>query len=133
MIPVDDGTQQPIYSLRPHESKKALGLEDCPAGGSFAQLKTIKEKVGEWMNRKKNGHLPAGWAWIAYKYQHWPSIRYGIGTMTNDMEEVEQLLDEFDYGLLNILGIARTVKTRMEKIFIQPLVGLEYSIWQQTN
>ena len=61
------------------------------------------------MNRMKNGHLPAEWAWIAYTYQHL-SIRYGIGTMSNNMEEAEQLLDEFDYCLLNILGIARTVK-----------------------
>ena len=62
MIPMDGGTQQPIYSLSPHESKKALGAEDCPAGGSSAQLKTIKEKVKKWMNRMKNEHLPAGWA-----------------------------------------------------------------------
>ena len=34
MIPDDDGTEQPIYSLSPKESKKALGVEDCPAGGS---------------------------------------------------------------------------------------------------
>ena len=91
-------------------------MEDCPAGGNATQLKTIKEKVKEWMNRMKNGHLPAKWAWVAYKYQHWPSIRYGIGTMTNDMEEAEELLDEFDYGLLNILGIARTVKTGWRKL-----------------
>ena len=31
MIPVDDGSQKPIYSLGPHESRKALGAEDCPA------------------------------------------------------------------------------------------------------
>ena len=64
----------------------------------------------------KNGHLPAKWAWVAYRYQHWPGIRYGIGTMTNDMEEAEELLDEFDYGLLNILGIARTVKKGWRKL-----------------
>ena len=69
------------------------------------------------MNRMKNGHLSVGWAWIAYKYQHWPSIRYEIGTMTNDMEEVEELLDEYDFGFLNIfLGIARTVKVGWRKI-----------------
>ena len=65
MIPMDDGTQQPIYRLGPYESKKALEVEDCPAGGRSAQLKIIKEKVKKWMNRMKNGHLSAGWAWIA--------------------------------------------------------------------
>ena len=68
MIPMDDGTQQTIYSLSPHESKKALGVEECPAKGSSAQLKTIKDKLKKGMNRMKNGHLPAGWAWMACKY-----------------------------------------------------------------
>ena len=116
MIPVDDGSQRPIFSLSPHESKKVLGVEDCPAGGNADQLRTTKEKVKVWLNRMKNGHLPAKWAWVAYRYQHWPGIRYGIGTMTNDMEEAEELLDEFDYGLLNILGIARTVKKGWRKL-----------------
>ena len=79
MIPVDDGSQKPICSLSPHESRKALGVEDCPAGGSAVQLETVKSKVGDWINRMKNGHLPAKWAWVTYKFQLWASIRYGIG------------------------------------------------------
>ena len=47
MIPMDGGTKQPIYSLSPHESKKALGVEDCLAGGSSTELKMIKKKVKE--------------------------------------------------------------------------------------
>ena len=57
-----------------------------------------------------NGHLPAKWAWVAYKLQLWPGVKYGIGTMTNDTEEAERLLDDHDYNLLNLLGISRTVK-----------------------
>ena len=85
-------------------------MEDCPAGGSATKLEAIKTKVGDWINRMKNGHLSAKWAWVTYKYQLWPSIRYVIGIMTNGMEKAEELLDEHDYNLLNILGIARTVK-----------------------
>ena len=36
--------------------------------------------------------------------------------MTNNMGEAEHLLNEFDYGLLNILSIARTVKVGWRKI-----------------
>ena len=43
-------------------------------------------------------------------------IRYGIGTMANDVEEAEELLVEHDYSLLNILGIARTVKKGLRKL-----------------
>ena len=55
MIPEDDGTEKPIYSLSPHENREALGVTDCLAGGSAEQLKTIKTKVGEWINRMKMG------------------------------------------------------------------------------
>ena len=116
MIPVDDGNQKQILSLGPHESKKSLGVEDCPAGGGATQLEAIKTEVGDWIYRMKHGHLPAKSAWVAYKYQLWSSIRYGIGTMTNNMEETEELLDEYDHNLLNILGIARTVKKRWRKL-----------------
>ena len=64
----------------------------------------------------KNGHLPAKWAWETYKFQLSPSIRYGIGTMANDMKAAEELLDDHDYNLLNILGIARTVKKGWRKL-----------------
>ena len=53
---------------------------------------------------------------MAYKLQLWPGAKYGIGTMTNDMEEAEQLLDDHDYNLLNILGIAKTVKKGWRKL-----------------
>ena len=48
--------------------------------------------------------------WVAYRSQLWPGIRYGIGTMTNDLEEAEEVLNKSDYNMLNVLGIASTVK-----------------------
>jgi hypothetical protein len=64
----------------------------------------------------KNGHLPSHVAWIAYKHQLWPSLRYGLGTMTNDMEAAEKLLNKTDYRTLNILGIFRNVTTGLQKL-----------------
>ena len=59
---------------------------------------------------------PAKWAWVAYKLQLWPGVKYGIGTMTNGVEEAERLQDDHDYNLLNILCIARTVKKGWRKM-----------------
>ena len=36
-------------------------------------------------------------SWIAYKFQLWPWIRYGIGTVTNDLKEAEEVLDKTDH------------------------------------
>ena len=64
----------------------------------------------------KNGHLSSSMGWIAYKFQLWPGVRYGIVTMTNDLEEAEEVLDKKDYQLLNMLGIASTVKKGWPRI-----------------
>ena len=53
VIPVDGGSQKPILSLGPHESRKALGVEGCSAGGSATQPEAIKTKVGGRINRMK--------------------------------------------------------------------------------
>ena len=48
-------------------------------------------------------------AWIAYRLQLWPGLRYGLGTMTNNIEEATSVSTKTDYRMLNILGVARTV------------------------
>jgi hypothetical protein len=116
LIPSDTGSPTPILSLDPHESKKTLGVRDCPAGGSKSHLKHIQDKVNAWIDKMKNGHLPSSMGWIAYKFQLWPGVRYGIGTMTNDLEEAEEFLDKTDHRMLNVLGIARAVKKGWRRI-----------------
>ena len=48
--------------------------------------------------------------WIAYKFQLWSGVRYVIGTETNDHKEAEKVLDKRDHRMLNIFGIASTMK-----------------------
>jgi hypothetical protein len=64
----------------------------------------------------KNGHLPSHVVWIAYKHQLWPSLGYGLGTMTNNEEEAENLLSKADCNTLNVLGIFRNVSTGLWKL-----------------
>ena len=45
IITMDDEIQKPIYSLSPHESRKALGVKDCPAGGRVEQLGTKNPRL----------------------------------------------------------------------------------------
>ena len=44
LIPSNTGPPNPILSLNPHESKKALGIRDCPAGGNNHISNTYKTK-----------------------------------------------------------------------------------------
>jgi hypothetical protein len=64
----------------------------------------------------KNGHLPNHIAWVAYKHQLWPGLRYGLGTMTNDLEAAKQLLDNTDWKSLNILGVLWNVTKGLRRL-----------------
>ena len=50
-------------------------------------------------------------AWIAYSLQLTTAVKYGIGTLTNDIEEASELLHKEDFKTLPILGINRCVLT----------------------
>ena len=86
-----------------------LGIHDSPSGGNAAHLTYIQEKVSTWVGRMINGHLPSHMAWVAYRHQLWPGVRYGLGTMTNDLEVTDGLLHKEDYRMLNVLGVVRSV------------------------
>jgi hypothetical protein len=97
-------------------SKKTLGIYDAPAGGNKGHLNHIESKTTTWINRMTNGHLLSHIAWVAYRQQLWPSLRYGLGTMTNNINPAAKLLDNFNYKTLNVLGILRNVTKGLRKI-----------------
>jgi len=111
-----DGTEQVIEQKAPTFSMKTLGVYDSPTGGNKGHLDYIRSKTSIWTSRMKNGHLPSHIAWLAYRLQLWASLRYGIGTMTNDIEEAEELLDQQDRSILNILGIVKNVTRQLRRI-----------------
>jgi hypothetical protein len=89
-----DGTRTPITQEEVTVSKKTLGIYDLPAGGNEDHLKYIQEKASTWISRMINRHLPHHMAWVAYKLQLWPGLRYRLGTMTNDIEAAASPLNE---------------------------------------
>jgi hypothetical protein len=54
-------------------------------------------------------------AWIAYKLQLWPGLRYGLGTMTNDIKEAASVNTEIDYKMFNVLGVVLGVARAVTK------------------
>ena len=115
-VPVDDGETFTFKSLPLNKEKEFLGVYDSPEGGNKEQIKKISEKVSTWTTRMRNAHLPSYLGWLAYKQKLWPSVKYGIGVMTNDMEEIEDLLAKQDYETMNCLGVACTAKTGWRKL-----------------
>jgi len=104
-----DGTKSLINQEEVTVSRKTLGIHDSLAGGNEEHLKYTQQKASTWTDRMTNGHLPHHMAWIAYRLQLWPGLKYGLGTMTNDIKEATRVNTKTDYRMLNILGVARTV------------------------
>jgi len=100
---------------------KTFGVHDSPAGNNEGHLKFVYSKASVWINRMKNSHLPSHMAWMAYKLQLWAGLRYGIGTMTNDIEEAEELFKPQEQDILNILGIVKNVTRELRRL--QPTFG----------
>jgi hypothetical protein len=111
-----DGSKSSIKQEAIQTSKKTLGIYDSPAGGNQGHLEYIHGKLTKWINRMRNGHLPSHMAWIAYKLQLWPGLRYGLGTMTNNLEATETIFDKADYETMPIIGVAHTVKRELRKL-----------------
>jgi hypothetical protein len=70
----------------------------------------------QWVTRIANGHLPSHIAWVVYKHQILPGLRYGLGTMTNNLEPAKKLLDSTNYKTLNVLGVMRNVTRGLWKL-----------------
>ena len=98
------------------EEKKFLGVFDSPSGGNVEQIEKINEKVETWTNRMRNGHLPSYLGWKSYHLKLWPSIRWGLGVMTNDVEEMEDLFNKHDYNMMNLFGVASTITAGFQKL-----------------
>ncbi len=127
-----DGTKSSIKQEEILTAKKTLGIYYALSGGNQGHLEYIHGKLTTWITRMQNGHIPAHMAWIVYKLQLWPGLRFGLDTMTNDLEAAEMIFDKADYDVMPLLGIARTVKKELES-YTQPLADLVYFICPRSS
>ena len=125
-------TTNPIVSLDVYESRKTPCVRDCLNGGNESHLEYIRKKVDSWIDNVNNGHLSSPMGWIAYKFQLWPGVRYGIGTLTNDLEEAGEVLVKTDYRMLIILEIASTITRGWRWIYLT-LSGFGLSVLPLRN
>ena len=83
----------------------------APDGNSQDHMAKITDKVKTWIARISTGRLPASFNWTSYIYQLWMGVRYGIGALPADREEISGFLQETDRSMLPFLGVNRNIKT----------------------
>ena len=110
LVPLPDGSEEPIQQYDVHHCEKTLGVWSSPSGEEGSQLEKIAERVEKWTSRTANGHLPAKFAWVSYKLKLWPGLRYGLATLATPFRTAASFLDSFHFRMLPFLGINRNIK-----------------------
>ena len=110
-VPTVAGTHEPITLHDASEGTKSLGVYTALDGNSRAHLSYIQDKADTWTARISNGHLPVFFNWTSYVFQLWTSIRYGIGAIPADEEEIDGFLSDSHRAMLPFLRVNRNIKT----------------------
>jgi hypothetical protein len=109
-IPLFDGRREVIAKLGVNDSRKTLGVFSCPSGRSTAHIQYINDQARRWSCKLLNSALPAKWAWISYSMQLWPSLRYGLGTLSASLAQLRSALPKFAFTILPKLGVNRHIR-----------------------
>lgn len=117
VVPLPDGSHCTIDQVAYDKSMKMLGVWSCPAGLDAVHLnENIVGKMVTWIDRTRNGHLPASLVWRSYKWKLWPGLRYGLATLGTPLAEVANILTRQDFDVLPLLGINRNIRRRWRSI-----------------
>ena len=104
-----DGSSSVLSRKKVHEAEKTLGVFHSPDGSSKAHLQYTRERALKWVNQMKNAHLPSHMVMMSYQLQLWTALRYGLGTLTNSIQQADDCLSKLDHQLLPLLGINRNI------------------------
>ena len=117
VIPLPDGTFCTIEQVAHDKSMKMLGVWSCPAGVDTVHLQEIViGKMKTWIDRTRNGHLPATLVWRSYKWKLWPGLRYGLATLGTPLSEIGNILNRQEFDVLPLLGINRNIRRRWRSL-----------------
>jgi hypothetical protein len=86
-------------------AKKTLGAMTSPDGGSIASLQMIQEKVQQWINAVRSGHLHHRNVCFLLRVQFWPRIGYGLCSSTATFDKLNRALHHQYYQILPLGSI----------------------------
>jgi hypothetical protein len=116
-IPLPDGSTAHIVHGDVSTTEKGLGVWSTVSGNDDKHLKeNVTGRVGSWISRMRNGHLPARLGWMAYRFKLWPGIRYGLATLAIPLGTAKRVLHQENFHSLLFLGVNRNIKREWRTI-----------------
>ncbi len=110
-IPLPEGTTEKISQGEVLVAEKALDIWSSIDGKDNAHVKhNVTDQVEKWIDKMRNGHLPANLGWIAYCIKQWARVRYGLGSLAISLLVTIGVLKQQNLKLLVFLGVTCNVK-----------------------
>ena len=105
-IPLPDSSSVNIVHGDVITAEKALGVWSTVSGNDDKHLEeNVTGRVGSWINRMHNGHLPARLGWMAYRSKLWPGIQYSLATLAIPLTAAQRVLLQENFHSLLLLGV----------------------------
>lgn len=86
--------------------------------------RSVATRANNWLDRLKNGHLPAKFAWVLYRLQLWSSLKYGLGTLLAPIAQMGEVIKNFAFKALPFLGVNRNIRSEYCYTCTLPSAGL---------
>jgi hypothetical protein len=109
-VPLPGGGNAPIKHKPVEHAEKTLEAMTSPNGNSGSAIGMMKEKVQQWINAVRNGHLHCRYIWFSLKVQFWPRIGYSLCSSIATLQELDRALHQ-QYYL--ILPLGRVISTAL--------------------
>jgi hypothetical protein len=76
----------------------------------------MREKAQKWIEKARGGNLHRRNVWFLLDKQFWPSVAYGISSISANFAELDQCLMRTYYDLLSVSGVRRSVKRELRQL-----------------
>lgn len=111
LVPMRDGSLEPIELKQFDDATVTLGVPQCPAGTPDAQLSKMKQHGFDWADKASTTPLPRYVNRMCHDHMLVPRMKYGIECLLATPSELSAEMRKVMYRCLPYLGVNRNYKT----------------------
>jgi hypothetical protein len=104
------GTVKVLERLETHDARRTLGVRLAPDGNNAAEAIFLRERVNDWADRIRTGHLPRKLVWESWQTTISKSIQYPLPATTLSESQCRSIMAPLLAQGLPGIGVVRSLK-----------------------
>jgi hypothetical protein len=104
------GTVKLLERLEVNDARRTLGVRLAPDGNNAAEFEFLRERVSDWADRIRTGHLPRRLVWELWQTTIAKSIPYPLPATTLSESQCRSIMAPLLAQGLSGIGAARSMK-----------------------